>query len=419
MANPQHVALARRGPYALARWREQQWRRRGRLDLSGASLSGVKLPGADLARDELTAIDLTNADLRRADLSGANLPDSYLSRANLRWGNLRDTQLQGAALNRVNLSGGQLPNADLRGADLSFADLSNADLSGANLSAADLREADLSLADLRGAQLTAAYLTGTRLNLANLTGVDLRRAALIRPGLDGALLSDARLEMTLFGDCDLRRVLGLATLRHHGPSIIGLDTLVRSQGSLPPAFLRQAGVAESLIAWQEHLALLPPALSRILLVGSRQDTAFINRLERDLRAAGFPCWPLLVDDETAFAATEDESLLSRVIYYDQPVLICSAAALGSPYGWRSFEQIARNKAGPTVSVSLDNQLKNPEDPLAAALRRGVVVDFPAEPDLDTESYGESLARLRAALTGQPETAAVNIDWPEPIAPPGD
>ena len=420
MANPQHVALARRGPYALARWREQQWRRRGRLDLSGAALSGVKLPGADLARDELTAIDLTNADLRRADLSGANLPDSYLSRANLRWGNLRDTQLQRAALNRVNLNGGQLPNADLRGADLSFADLSNADLSGANLSAADLREADLSLADLSGAQLTAARLTGTRLNLANLTGADLRRAALIRPHMDGALLSAARLEMTLFGDCDLRRVLGLDTLQHHGPSIIGLDTLARSQGSLPPAFLRQAGVAESLIAWQEHLALLPPAFSRILLVGSRQDAAFIDRLERDLRTDGFPCWQLLVDDEAAFAAAEDgESLLSRVIYYDQPVLICSAAALGSPYGWRSFDQIARNKAGPTVSVSLDNQLNNPEDPLAAALRRGVVIDFPAEPDLDTESYGGSLARLRAALTGPRETAAVNIDWPEPIAPPGD
>lgn len=419
MANPQHVALARRGPYALARWREQQWRRRGRLDLSGASLSGVKLPGADLARDELTAIDLTNADLRRADLSGANLQESYLSRANLRWSNLRDTQLQGAALNRVNLGGGQLPNADLRGADLSFADLSNADLSGANLSAADLREADLSLADLSGAQLTAARLTGTRLNLANLTGADLRRASLIRPGLDGALLSDARLEMTLFGDCDLRRVLGLDTLQHHGPSIIGLDTLARSQGLLPPAFLRQAGVTESLIAWQEHLALLPPALSRILLVGSREDAAFIDRLERDLRAAGFPCWPLLVDDEAAFAAAEDESLLSRVIYYDQPVLICSAAALSSPYGWRSFEQIARDKAGATVSVSLDNQLNNPEDPLAAALRRGVVIDFPAEPDLDTESYGESLARLWAALTGPGETTTVNIDWPEPIAPPGD
>ena len=417
MANPQHVALARRGPYALARWRERQWRRRGRLDLSAAALSGVKLPGADLARDELTAIDLTNADLRRADLSGANLRESYLSRANLHWGNLRDTQLQGAALNRVNLSGGQLHNADLRGADLSFADLSNADLSGANLSAADLREANLSFADLSGAQLNAARLTGTRLALANLTGADLRRAALIRPGLDCALLSDALLEMTMFADCDLRPVLGLETLRHHGPSIIGLDTLARSHGQLPPEFLRQAGVAESLIAFQEQLALAPPALSRILLVGSRNDAAFINRLERDLRAAGFPCWQLLVDDEAAFADAEDESLLSRIIYYDRPVLICSAAALGSPYGWRSFEQIARDLVGATVSVSLDDRINDPDDTLAAALRRGVVVNFPAAPN--AESYGESLTQLRAVLTGQREIAAVNSDWPEPIAPPGD
>ena len=165
------------------------------------------------------------------------------------------------------------------------------------------------------------------------------------------------------------------------------------------------------------MILAPPALSRILLVGSSNDAAFIRRLEGDLRAAGFPCWQLLVDDEAAFAAAEDESLLSRIIYYDRPVLICSAAALGSPYGWRSFEQIARDQSGATVSVSLDDRINDPDDTLAAALRRGVVVNFPAAPD--TESYGESLARLRTVLTGQPETAAVNTDWPEPIAPPGD
>ncbi len=409
------MALARRGPYALAQWREKEWRRRSRLDLSGAALSGVKLPGADLARDELTAIDLTNADLRRADLSGANLNGGYLSRANLRRGNLRDTQLRGAALNRVDLSGGQLHNADLRGADLSFADLSYADLSGANLAAADLREANFFLADLSDANLSDAGLTGTVLDLANLTGADLRRALLVRTRLDNALLEGAVLEMTLFGDCDLSQALGLDKAQHRGPSSIGLDTLARSQGWISPEFLRRAGVAELLIGVQGQLATA--GFDRVLLVGAVNDGEFMGKLEGDLRAAGLACWQLAVDDEAAFTAEEGESLLSRVIYYDRPVLVCSEEALGSPYGWRAFEQIARDKGKDAVAVVLDGGIDGREDDLGAALRRVTVVDFSGWED--GERYGESLARLRAALSGARESGASGRDWPEPIAPPGD
>ena len=416
MANPHHVALARRGPYALARWREKEWRRRSRLDLSGAALSGVKLPGADLARDELTAIDLTNADLRRADLSGAILNGGYLSRANLRWGNLRDTQLRGAALNRVDLSGGQLHNADLRGADLSFADLSYADLSGANLAAADLREANLFLADLSGANLSDAGLTGAVLDLANLAGADLRRALLVRTRLDNTLLDGVVLEMTLFGDCDLSRALGLDKARHQGPSSIGLDTLARSQGRISPEFLRRAGVAELLIGVQGQLAAAQ-SFDRVLLVGSVKDGEFMGKLEGDLRAAGLACWQLAVDDEAAFTAEEGESLLSRVIYYDRPVLVCSEDSVGSPYGWRAFEQIARDKGVDTVAVVLDGRRDGPEDDLGAALRRGMMVDFRGW--REGERYGESLARLVAVLSGSGESSASGRDWPEPIAPPGD
>ena len=409
------MALARRGPYALARWREKEWRRRSRLDLSGAALSGVKLPGADLARDELTAIDLTNADLCRADLSGASLNGGYLSRANLRWGNLRDTQLRGAALNRVDLSGGQLHNADLRGADLSFADLAYADLSGANLAAAYLREANLFLTDLTGANLSDAGLTGTVLDLANLTGADLRRALLVRTRLDNALLEGAVLEMTLFGDCDLSQALGLDQARHKGPSSIGLDTLARSQGRISPEFLRRAGVAELLIGVQEQLAAA--GFDRVLLVGSVKDGEFIGKLEGDLRAAGLACWQLAVDDEAAFTAEEGESLLSRVIYYDRPVLVCSEEALGSPYGWRAFEQIARDKGKDAVAVVLDRGMEGLTDDWGAALRRGTVVDFRGW--RDWERYGEGLARLRAALSRSRESRASGRDGLEPIAPPGD
>ncbi len=386
----------------MARWREQRWRSRARLDLSSAYLSGARLPGADLAHDNLGAIDLTNANLRHANLSGAVLNAAHLSRSDLTGANLKDASLSGAALNRADLSGADLRGADLRGADLSFTNLAAADLTEANLSGAELREANLSMADLSRACLRDARLTATRLDVTNLSGADLRRASLVRTGLDTTMLGEAILEMTLFGDCDLSQVLGLDMMRHVGPSIIGLDTLARSRGLISPEFLRRAGVAESLIALQQ-LVFCPKSFLKTLLVGSVHDDEFTRRLEKALNAAGHSCWRLAVDDESAFADDEQESLLSRFIYYDQLVLICSESSLGSPYGWRSFEQILRERggkpAGPGIPVAanLDDRIHDDQDSLCADLRQGPVVDFRnwREPD----RYQEGLTGLVATLAG--------------------
>ena len=112
MADPEHVALARSGANAIARWRELNYvipntaarhtlnyqlgdrstsevfepefvYGRPKLDLSGAFLSGAKLAGADLAYDELNGVDLTSSNLRLAELQGANLHSAHLSRSNL------------------------------------------------------------------------------------------------------------------------------------------------------------------------------------------------------------------------------------------------------------------------------------------------------------------------------------------------
>ena len=113
MADLAHIALARSGANAIARWRESNYRipnpnpihhslnyqledraasetfepefvyGRAKLDLSGAFLSGVKLAGADLSYDDLGRADLTGCNLRQAFLEGADLRSAYLSRSNL------------------------------------------------------------------------------------------------------------------------------------------------------------------------------------------------------------------------------------------------------------------------------------------------------------------------------------------------
>ena len=247
MANPEHVAVAKRRAFAIARWRAQFFQRRERMNLSGAYLSGVRMPGVDLAYDDLTEIDLTSADLRNANFTGASLQLAHLSRCNLTRATFTDSHAAGASFIRSDLRGCNLDNADLRGADLSNCDIAFATLVGANLAGANLTETDLTMADLTGANLSGARLNSACLDVANLTGCDLRRTSLVRTRLDRTLLQDCVVEMTLFGDCDLSSVLALDTIRHEGPSIVGADTLARSAGCITEVFLRAAGVPADFI----------------------------------------------------------------------------------------------------------------------------------------------------------------------------
>jgi uncharacterized protein YjbI with pentapeptide repeats len=184
--------------------------------------------------------------------------------------------LSAAELHGANLYGADLSRADLVDAELPHASLRTADLSGANLSGANLGEADfyvanLSTADLGGATLRSANFTG-----ANLGGADLGRASM---------------NFTIFGDNDLGNVKGLETVRHDGPSTIGIDTIYRSQGKIPLAFLRGAGVPENLIEYMPSL-VAPAAIQfySCFISYSTKDQEFADRLHADLQNKGVRCW---------------------------------------------------------------------------------------------------------------------------------
>jgi uncharacterized protein YjbI with pentapeptide repeats len=203
MANGEHLAKLREGVEA---W--NGWRLSNAIvvpDLSGADLSGADLGKVNLHRllpkvgweiDELAYSG--GVDLGRADLAGADL-----SRTNLTLASLYKARLRGAILTAANLEG------------------------------ANLRRADVSQANFDGADLIAA----------NLNGAD----------LDGANLAWTTIDRTTFIDNDLANTKGLETVRHGGPSMIGIDTIYRSQGKIPLAFLRGAGVPENFIEYMGSL----------------------------------------------------------------------------------------------------------------------------------------------------------------------
>ncbi len=120
MANPEHLAILKRGVEEWNAWRKER-------------------PNA--------WPNLIRANLIRADLRGANLIKAHL----------READLRGANLDGTNLNEADLAHANLQGANLIWAHLYYADLHGANLSEADLREANLSEAvNLEQPQLDSA-----------------------------------------------------------------------------------------------------------------------------------------------------------------------------------------------------------------------------------------------------------------------
>jgi uncharacterized protein YjbI with pentapeptide repeats len=159
-------------------------------------------------------------------------------------------------------------------------DLNGADLIGADLSRVDLDGADLGMANAGNARLGGAGLGGADLIWADLRGADLQ----------GADLSGASIGYTTFGNNDLSDVKGLETVRHDGPSTIGIDTIYRSHGKIPLAFLRGAGVPENFIEYMGSLTGKALEFYSCFISYSTNDQEFADRLYADLQNKGVRCW---------------------------------------------------------------------------------------------------------------------------------
>ena len=212
MANEEHIKIIKQGGAAWNAWRAENPNVR------------PNLRGADLSRANLNCTNLSGADLSYADLGEIDFIEANLSGADLSWTNL-STARHGLVDPVVTTT--TLP---VSGANLTSADLNGAIFVGANLGRAILAKADLS----------GAFLHFANLDSANLSGTNFSRALVAR---------------TTFANNDLSTVEGLETVKHIGPSTIGVDTLFRSEGKIPEAFLRGAGIPEHFITFFRHCSL--------------------------------------------------------------------------------------------------------------------------------------------------------------------
>jgi uncharacterized protein YjbI with pentapeptide repeats len=220
--------------------------------------------------------------------------------------------LSGIDLTAANLGAAHLNGADLSGANLGAAYLNGADLSGANLSKADLSEANLIRANLEGAYLVAAYLGAANFNHTN---------------LNLANFSQTCMFLTIFGNVDFRLVRGLESVKHNGPSTIGIDTISRSQGNIPESFLRGAGVPNSFITYARSLVGQPINYYSCFISYSSKDHDFAERLYADLQSKGIRCW--FAPEDLKIGAKIRPSIDESIYISDKLLLVLSQHSIAS------------------------------------------------------------------------------------------
>jgi hypothetical protein len=135
----------------------------------------------------------------------------------------------------------------------------------------------------------------------------------------------------VFGDLDLREAKGLKTVRHNGPSIIGLSTIYRSEGNIPEAFLLGCGVHESFIAQIRALigAVQPLQFHSCFISYSTKDEEFAWRLRARMRQAELRVW-FAPEDMKGGDKLYDQ--IDRAIqYHDRLLLVLSESSMQSKW----------------------------------------------------------------------------------------
>jgi len=364
MANSEQLATLKNGVIA---WNE--WRRATGVtwpDLRGADLSRHGLLHTELIQRRLKAMAEPTLRVREAG-AAADLRGVNFSQTDLRYTNLAMADLTGA---------------DLSGARMSFAILVRARLDRANVSAAVLHLTQLTNASAQGTDLRAADLS-----YANLAGVDLKDADFSNAVMVGCGLNDL----------DLSDAKGLEEVTHIGPSSIGVDTIVRSRGRIPRAFLEGAGLPDQLIDYAKSFGNLE--WSSCFISHSAADQPFVDRLYADLQSNGVRAWCFKYD------ATLGESVWAEIEHgiesNDRLIVVCSRESLRSGPVLREIERALyrEDEEGRSVlfPIKIDDYLfAGWQHERRVDVLRKVVGDFTRWDENDGR-YTESLQRLLGAL----------------------
>jgi hypothetical protein len=315
--------------------------------------------------------NLTAIHLLQADFEGINLDSADFMRANL-----SGSHFGGANLINANLSSADLSETVFDAAELVHANLSDSNLSGASFKGANLHVASLHTAVLRNTSISHTFFRDVDLRGADLTHSEMRFATIV--------------------ECDLSTTKGLESVRHGGPSSIGIDTIYRSGGNIPESFLRGAGVPEPFIANMKSLvaAMSPIEFHSCFISYSSKDQEFAERLHADLRSKNVRCW--FAPEDLKIGDRLRPSFDEAIRVHDKLMVLLSANSVSSPWVEKevetAFEKERREKRTVLFPIRLDDAVMETDEAWAADIRRGRHIgDFREWKNHD--SYKKAFERL--------------------------
>jgi len=254
-------------------------------------------------------IHLIKPDFRGADLRGVNF-----ERIGFVWGNLQGANLSGTNFYNTDVRFADFSGANLSGADLHYIRCAGAKFTGANFSGADLSWTSDLGGDLSRANFTGANLSWTNFFDTNLKDANFARAVLFETSFDGACMDG-----TVLTDVDLSHARGLDQVCHRGPSLVDVNTILKSRDRIPEEFLRSCGLSDEFIRNIPSLIFdLEPADSCMVYYWN-PDNEFARRLCSSLWEAKARCGLFETDLITQYKCQIKPGLKG----YDRLILVLS------------------------------------------------------------------------------------------------
>ncbi len=256
--------------------------------------------------------------------------------------------------------------------NLAYANLHMANLCKANLGGCNLSLTDLSYANLSGASLRYTHLAATNLNEATLNGTR----------LDHALFSRTIIS------ADLSLAKGLELVKHLGPSVVSMNSILSFKGNLPEKFLRGCGVPEVLIEYLPSLrsSIQPIEYYSCFISYSHKDKEFATRLHARMQQEGLRVW--FAPEDLKAGKKIHEQIDEGIRVYDKLLLVISPESMKSDWveleirKARDRERKESRKMFFPISITAFSDIKEWKLPdadegrdLAAEIREYQIPDF--------------------------------------------
>ena len=383
MANLEHLKILKQGVDVWNKWREKEIDKRiSKLNSRGwkpgintfeFDFRGADLQATDLRQAELPFCDFSEAILKGSNFYDADLRSAKFSKADLTGVNFINSKLWLASLNssilegaifvgekvgspRVKLSQTSFFNTDLQGVNLNFCKARSCSFENSNMKNANLRGSDLNSSSFRNTDLTGA----------DLFGVDLTKVK-----LHGANLENALMAHTILVDVDLREVLNLEKVNHLTPSIIDVNTIFKSSGTLPLSFMRGVGFPQILIDYYHSLLENPINFYSCFISYSSTNQDFAEKLHADLQNKGVRCW--FAPEDMKIGDKIRPAIDGAIRLRDKLLVILSETSVNSQWVETEVEtamEEERERGEPVLfPVRIDDAVMETKAPWARMLRR--------------------------------------------------